>query len=919
MSNIPNFARPTTTNPSRNGTINEVTSQLSQSYISNSNNNSQSLSQQHQQSPALKRKSARDYQFGAKIGEGSYSTVYSAIDKQHNKTYAIKVLSKKHIVKENKIKYVNIEKTTLHRLGQQHPGIVQLYYTFQDESSLFFVLDFAEYGELLSIIRKFGSLSEQVSKFYMCQILDAVKFIHSKGVIHRDLKPENILVSHDLSIKITDFGAAKLLGENDEYGEKIDYTSYGNNDVEVNGSSMKERLGSFVGTAEYVSPELLKENICGFEADIWAIGCILYQFFNGSPPFKGNTEYLTFQKIIDVDYTYISPKPLPNDVIALIDKILVSEPTQRLTIPEMMSSNWFHDVDWRDERFIWNRKVPKFESFDSDGSIQHAPVTFKNGSNRNMNKSNSYQQLQNQIQGSDFGFLPTVSAKKSYKPATILRKNNSPTKIKDSNMLNNNFQPNTSPMQRQTIQRSVQNSQQPPSFQQQPQQMQQQIPQSPLQQQQFNNQVNNSNNNQINKNNNNNYNYNNYRVVEPQSQISIQQKQSIYNNPSEPTNIRNNTAFQNMQPISSPSQPPDNGQFQNVQSQPSSSTSKPPLVTQKSQQYQPSPTFSKPTRKSKSPQGSLQGSKVEQSEQQSESVASNAAAAAAFASQRQKQKTSSASGLPQAPSRTDSSYLIKTTQPKSKQKQSIINFRDITSLLNQNEKILKMDLLYKINLKKQNLNIQYDILDDSILEQIISRNKVVLEQNKKLVLTIITNMARLFFVEASLEVMLVDLKANKGADCLMYDYEFETDDEEEDNSSDNSLGYLIIELVKDGGDLVFLEQISNDVRKKLPQVIKVNDKTNKEVSIGSDHGWIDCLLIARDTSSSATTTQQSKPTTTRSKSPSTNSTTTNNSKSRRLSKRKSNDSRSTKSLSSPKINQPNHFAAAAAAAVNINK
>ena len=94
--------------------------------------------------PSGRKKSVKDYQFGTRIGEGSYSTVFSAIDLQTNRTFAIKVLSKRHIVKENKIKYVNIEKTTLHRLGQQHPGIVQLYYTFQDESSLFFVLDFAE-------------------------------------------------------------------------------------------------------------------------------------------------------------------------------------------------------------------------------------------------------------------------------------------------------------------------------------------------------------------------------------------------------------------------------------------------------------------------------------------------------------------------------------------------------------------------------------------------------------------------------------------------------------------------------------------------------------------------------------------------------------------------------------------------------
>lgn len=106
--------------------------------------NSQPQSQYSQL--AAKRRSARDYQFGAKIGEGSYSTVYSALDKYTNRTYAIKVLSKRHIVKENKIKYVNIEKTTLNRLGQQHPGIVQLYYTFQDESSLFFVLDLQNMG-----------------------------------------------------------------------------------------------------------------------------------------------------------------------------------------------------------------------------------------------------------------------------------------------------------------------------------------------------------------------------------------------------------------------------------------------------------------------------------------------------------------------------------------------------------------------------------------------------------------------------------------------------------------------------------------------------------------------------------------------------------------------------------------------------
>ena len=107
-----------------------------------------------------------------------------------------------------------------------------------------------------------------------------------------------------------------------------------------------------MGTAEYVSPELLKHNICGFESDIWAIGCILYQFFNGVPPFKGSTEYLTFEKIINVDYSYKSPIPLPPDVIQLIDLILISEPSARATIPHIMSSRWFSDIPWDDQNFM---------------------------------------------------------------------------------------------------------------------------------------------------------------------------------------------------------------------------------------------------------------------------------------------------------------------------------------------------------------------------------------------------------------------------------------------------------------------------------------------------------------------------------------------------------------------------------------
>ena len=156
------------------------------------------------------KKGVRDFSFGQILGEGSYSTVYLATDRQTLKEYAIKVLEKKHIIKEKKIKYVNIEKNTLNRLTE-HPGVVRLYYTFQDEASLYYVIDYCSGGELLGALKRTGTFDLECTRFYAAQILDAVEYMHSRGVIHRALTPENVLLDDHMHIKITDFGTAKML------------------------------------------------------------------------------------------------------------------------------------------------------------------------------------------------------------------------------------------------------------------------------------------------------------------------------------------------------------------------------------------------------------------------------------------------------------------------------------------------------------------------------------------------------------------------------------------------------------------------------------------------------------------------------------------------------------------------------------
>jgi 3-phosphoinositide dependent protein kinase-1 len=227
---------------------------------------------------------------------------------------------------------------------------VRLYYTFQDESSLYFVLDYAANGELLSLIKRTTSLNEECTKYYGAQLLDAIDYMHNKGVVHRDLKPENILLDDKMRIKVTDFGTAKLMEPlknpdgtvSDKYPEDV-------------------KAHSFVGTAEYVSPELLTDKATGKSSDFWAFGCILYQMLAGRPPFKAGNEYQTFQKIVKCQMSY--PPGFPFVARDLIKRLLVVNPRQRLKMDQIKSHPFFEGVDWNDRKAIWKGARPKLQPY----------------------------------------------------------------------------------------------------------------------------------------------------------------------------------------------------------------------------------------------------------------------------------------------------------------------------------------------------------------------------------------------------------------------------------------------------------------------------------------------------------------------------------------------------------------------------
>ncbi|OWB69343.1 hypothetical protein B5S33_g3004 [[Candida] boidinii] len=312
-------------------------------------------------------KSLKDFKIGKELGEGSYSTVMLATDLKTNKNYAVKILDKKHIIREKKVKYVNIEKNALNRLGKRL-GIIRLYYTFQDQTNLYFVIDYAPNGELLALIKKNGSMNEDSVKYYSCQIIDAIQYMHDNGIIHRDLKPENILLDEQMRVQITDFGTAKILDCND-------------NGIYPSDS----RANSFVGTAEYVSPELLNDKYCGKPADIWAFGCILYQMIAGKPPFKATNEYLTFQKICKLQYAFTAGFPII--IRDLVKKILTLSPRDRLNLKSIKAHFFYNDINWNDLNSIWNKQPPELSAYKITAKSMMPVPELSNPSLMNLNSS----------------------------------------------------------------------------------------------------------------------------------------------------------------------------------------------------------------------------------------------------------------------------------------------------------------------------------------------------------------------------------------------------------------------------------------------------------------------------------------------------------------------------------------------------
>lgn len=240
------------------------------------------------------------------------------------------------IFREKKEQYVKREREVLQMLNGV-PGFVNLFCTFQDSKYLYFVMTYAKNGDLLPHIKKVGSFDIECSKFYAAELVIALENMHSKNIIHRDLKPENILLDAEMHILIADFGSSRIIDENRD-------ENYSRN-----------RASSFVGTAQYVAPETLQCEKITKAADLWALGCIIYQMISGLPPFRAGSEYLIFKKILKRELIF--PDGFHKAAKDLVQRLLQIEPDQRLGAQDqndlyesIRSHEFFDGITWDDIR-----------------------------------------------------------------------------------------------------------------------------------------------------------------------------------------------------------------------------------------------------------------------------------------------------------------------------------------------------------------------------------------------------------------------------------------------------------------------------------------------------------------------------------------------------------------------------------------
>ena len=206
------------------------------------------------------------YKIVEKIGEGGMGAVYRGFDEMLEREVAIKMLRPELASQPEVVERFRTEAITLAKLN--HPNIATLYSFLRNGEDYFMVMEFVRGETLDDVIRKYGSMSIERAVPLFCKALEGIDHAHRMGIVHRDLKPANVMLTDSGSIKVMDFGIARVLG-----------------------TARMTRQGNIVGTIEYMSPEQVRGLESDARSDVYSLGIVLYEMLTGRVPFNSDSEF----------------------------------------------------------------------------------------------------------------------------------------------------------------------------------------------------------------------------------------------------------------------------------------------------------------------------------------------------------------------------------------------------------------------------------------------------------------------------------------------------------------------------------------------------------------------------------------------------------------------------------------------------
>lgn len=247
-----------------------------------------------------------NYKIEAKLGEGGMGAVYRGVDTMLDREVAIKALKPELASQTAVVERFRSEAVTLAKLN--HPNIATLYTMFRQGEELYMVLEFVRGETLDNILQRRGALPADEAIPVFCQVLDGIDHAHELGIVHRDIKPANMMLTEKGTLKVLDFGIARLLG-----------------------SARMTRAGNIIGTLEYMAPEQVRGLETDGRSDLYALGMMLYEVLTGKLPFDTDNEFELMKA--QTEHTPPSPRTInpniPEAIEAGIMKAIEKDPARR--------------------------------------------------------------------------------------------------------------------------------------------------------------------------------------------------------------------------------------------------------------------------------------------------------------------------------------------------------------------------------------------------------------------------------------------------------------------------------------------------------------------------------------------------------------------------------------------------------------